>query len=68
MTSDEPPAQRGWRPPASQNLADRWPREPGHGLWLASQVADQMTLRSDARGTSAVITFGLGWRTGRAAG
>ena len=44
---------------ASQNLADRWPREPGHGLWVARQVADQMTLRSDARGTSAVITFGL---------
>ena len=39
------------------NLADRWPREPGHGLWLAKQVADQMTLRCDARGTSAVITF-----------
>ncbi len=41
-----------------QNLADRWPREPGHGLWLAKQVADQMTLRCDSRGTSAVITFG----------
>ena len=41
------------------NLADRWPgRSPGHGLWLAKQVADQMTLRCDARGTSAVITFG----------
>ena len=44
---------------ASQNLADRWPREPGHGLWLARQVADQLTLRSDSRGTSAVITFSL---------
>ncbi len=42
---------------AGQNLADRWPREPGHGLWLARQVADQMTLRSDSRGTIAVITF-----------
>ena len=40
-----------------QNLADRWPREPGHGLWLARQVADQLTLRSDSRGTMAVITF-----------
>ncbi len=42
---------------AGQNLADRWPREPGHGLWLARQVADQLTLCSDARGTMAVITF-----------
>lgn len=42
-----------------ENLADRWPREPGHGLWLARQVADQLTLHSDSRGTSAVITFSL---------
>ncbi len=42
---------------AGQNLADSWPREPGHGLWLARQVADQMTLRSDSRGTIAAITF-----------
>ena len=42
---------------AGENLADRWPREPGHGLWLARQVADQLTLRSDSRGTMAVITF-----------
>ena len=44
---------------AAQNLADRWPREPGHGLWLARQVADQMMLRCDSRGTSAVITFSV---------
>jgi anti-sigma regulatory factor (Ser/Thr protein kinase) len=44
---------------AGQNLADRWPREAGHGLWLARQVADQMTLRCDSRGTSAVITFSV---------
>ena len=44
---------------AGQNLADRWPREPGHGLWLARQVADQMMLRCDSHGTSAVITFSV---------
>jgi anti-sigma regulatory factor (Ser/Thr protein kinase) len=44
---------------AGQNLADRWLREAGHGLWLARQVADQMTLRCDSRGTSAVITFSV---------
>lgn len=42
-----------------QNLADRWPYEPGHGLWLARQVADQMSLRSDSSGTRVVITFSL---------
>ena len=41
------------------NLADRWPCEPGHGLWLARQVADQLTLHSDSRGTRATITFSL---------
>ena len=42
-----------------QNLADRWPYEPGHGLWLARQVADQMSLRSDSSGTRVVVTFSL---------
>ena len=50
-------AARGGGDDSGQNLADRWPREAGHGLWLARQVADQMTLRCDSRGTSAVITF-----------
>ncbi len=43
----------------SQNLAARWPVEPGHGLWLARQVADQMMLRSDQSGTKAVLIFTL---------
>jgi hypothetical protein len=45
---------------ADQNLADGWPYEPGHGLWLARQVADKMMLRSDPRGTRAVLIFSLG--------
>jgi anti-sigma regulatory factor (Ser/Thr protein kinase) len=55
----EPPPGAIGAGSARQNLADRWPREPGHGLWVARKVADQMTLRSDARGTSVVITFSL---------
>jgi len=43
----------------SQNLAARWPFEPGHGLWLARQVADQMMLRSGQSGTKAVLVFTL---------
>jgi anti-sigma regulatory factor (Ser/Thr protein kinase) len=57
-SADGPPGPIG-AGSASQNLADRWPREPGHGLWLARQVADQLTLHADSRGTSAVITFNL---------
>ncbi len=45
--------------PDSQNLAARWPVEPGHGLWLARQVSDQMMLRSDQSGTKAVLIFTL---------
>ncbi len=54
---DDGPPDAGSGGAGGTNLADRWPREPGHGLWLAKQVADQMTLRCNARGTSAVITF-----------
>ena len=57
-SADGPPRPIG-AGSASQNLADRWPREPGHGLWLARQVADQLTLHADSRGTNAVITFSL---------
>lgn len=57
-SADGPPGPIG-AGSASQNLADRWPREPGHGLWLARQVADQLTLHADSHGTSAVITFSL---------
>ena len=44
---------------AKGNLADGWSREAGHGLWLAGQIADQLTLSSDQHGTRAVITFSL---------
>ena len=42
-----------------QNLADHWPYQAGHGLWLARQVADEMLLRSDSCGTRAIVAFGL---------
>ena len=34
-----------------------WPVEEGHGLWLVQQVAARLDLRSDDRGTRAVVTF-----------
>jgi anti-sigma regulatory factor (Ser/Thr protein kinase) len=58
---DDGPQVAGQRAAGSdgQNLAARWPFEPGHGLWLARQVADQMLLRSDQSGTKAVLIFTL---------
>jgi anti-sigma regulatory factor (Ser/Thr protein kinase) len=35
------------------------PSRPGHGLWLARQVADRMRILSGARGTRATVTFNL---------
>jgi anti-sigma regulatory factor (Ser/Thr protein kinase) len=32
---------------------------PGHGLWVARHVADQLRVLSGARGTCATVTFGL---------
>src|ERR1700723_3144908 len=37
----------------------QWRAEPGHGLSLVRQVADQATLRSGSSGTEATITFAL---------
>jgi anti-sigma regulatory factor (Ser/Thr protein kinase) len=43
----------------SRVVADPWPAEDGHGLWLVRQVADQFDLRSGPHGTRAVVTFAL---------
>ena len=39
--------------------AAQWRTEPGHGLALVRQVADQTSLRSGPSGTLATISFGL---------
>jgi anti-anti-sigma factor len=39
--------------------AAQWPAEPGHGLWLARQVADQASLDSGPSGTVAAVSFVL---------
>jgi len=39
--------------------AAQWPAEPGHGLWLARQVADQASLDSGPSGTVAAVGFAL---------
>lgn len=35
-----------------------WRTEPGHGLWVVQQVADQLRVMSGPRGTTAAFTFG----------
>ena len=39
--------------------AAQWPAEPGHGLWLARQVADQASVDSGPSGTVATVSFAL---------
>jgi anti-anti-sigma factor len=46
--------------PAGTTDAAQWRAEPGHGLSLVRQVADQASLRSGPDGTLATISFALG--------
>jgi anti-sigma regulatory factor (Ser/Thr protein kinase)/anti-anti-sigma regulatory factor len=45
--------------PAGTGDAAQWRTEPGHGLSLVRQVADQATLHSGPSGTLATISFAL---------
>ncbi len=54
-------------PPKATDSADAGPRdaalwtvEPGHGLWLTRQVADQASWRSGPSSTVAAVSFRLG--------
>jgi anti-sigma regulatory factor (Ser/Thr protein kinase) len=38
----------------------QWNVEPGHGLWVVRQVADQTSLRGGSSGTVAAVSFTLG--------
>jgi anti-anti-sigma factor len=44
-------------PDASARDAALWRAQPGHGLWLVRQVADQASLESGPSGTVAAVTF-----------
>jgi anti-sigma regulatory factor (Ser/Thr protein kinase) len=65
QVEDHGPASSAGNParePGSRNLADRWPRDRGHGLWVVRQLTDHMTLRSGLDGTCAAIIFSLSRR------
>lgn len=66
----DPPRSEGLaRPPAgsatiaadahAKTLASSMPSAPGHGLWLARQVADRISIVSGPGGTRVIVTFNL---------
>jgi anti-anti-sigma factor len=62
-----PPDGDGERPPgaggeseADHDPAAQWRAEPGHGLSLVRQIADQTSLTSGPDGTLATVSFTLG--------
>ncbi|HLN70064.1 MAG TPA: ATP-binding protein [Streptosporangiaceae bacterium] len=55
----QPPGTSGGTQAGATDAAP-WRAEPGHGLSLVRQVADQASLRSGPEGTLATISFALG--------
>lgn len=51
----------GITPSPGQLAADpgSWPVQPGHGLWLVHQVADEFTIVAGPAGVRATVTFAL---------
>jgi anti-sigma regulatory factor (Ser/Thr protein kinase) len=43
----------------SAALAQEWPLRRGHGLWLVSQAADHLDVRSGPSGSEVTVAFGL---------
>jgi anti-sigma regulatory factor (Ser/Thr protein kinase) len=68
-----PPASGQPEGSPGQAAANSLPCEPGHGLWVVQQLADQMQSLSGPGGTSVLIRFDHGakrrsWAAGRARG
>ena len=66
----DPPRSEGpTRPPVgsangaadayAKTLVSSMPSAPGHGLWLARQVADRMSMVSGPGGTRVIVAFNL---------
>ncbi len=60
VTDDGAPDTTGPEDAASRRDPARWTIEPGHGLWVVRQVADQTSLRGSSSGTVAAVGFTLG--------
>ena len=59
-TGPEPRADRAAGGGADQHAAAGWQHAHGHGLWLARQVADELSVLSGPSGTCATVVFALG--------
>ena len=60
VTDDGAPLAAEGGEDAGSRDAAQWRTDPGHGLWLVRQVADQTSLRRGSSGTVATVTFALG--------
>jgi anti-anti-sigma factor len=58
VTDDGPQASAPGGTAAQQ--AVNWRIDPGHGLWLIRQIADQTSVQPGQAGTVATVTFALG--------
>ena len=57
VTDDGPKPAVGENRPRGSVL---WRTDPGHGLWLIRQIADQTSVQPGPAGTVAAVTFALG--------
>jgi anti-sigma regulatory factor (Ser/Thr protein kinase) len=57
QVSDDGPARSGDQQPTG---AAAWRREHGHGLWVADEVADRLSIDHGPAGTTAMAAFALG--------
>jgi anti-anti-sigma factor len=60
VTDDGAPQAAGGSADSGSRDAATWRIEPGHGLWLIRQVADQTSVQASASGTVATVSFALG--------
>jgi anti-anti-sigma factor len=58
VTDDGPPQADGTGTRARGSAA--WGLDPGHGLWLIRQIADQTSVQAGPAGTVATVSFALG--------
>jgi anti-anti-sigma factor len=60
VTDDGAPQAPGGGVQTGSRDAAAWRIQPGHGLWLIRQIADQTSVRAGPSGTVAVVSFALG--------
>ena len=58
-TAASTPGTAASTPGTAASTADPWPYEPGHGLWLARNAADQITVVTDQEGSVVTVVFTL---------